>query len=221
MRLADHERPIGTDEVQGHVRIAAEAEAELGLPDELGADVDPSVLQQSRGVGVVHAGVALLRLSASQSRARRQEELGDVNVRREPVSALIGGVVRRLIGAEGAVEDRAEKATAQAGANGGPLQGERGQDVELERAILLGAPVQGVGDPHRLSQPEGETEGHPLADSGDERVGERVGVSVSRGCGHDSWCIPSALLPAAPRRSRGAAHRRRPMLSAGCAAASL
>jgi hypothetical protein len=116
------------------------------------------------------ADVALLRGGDAEPRAGREEELVDLDVWRQPALALRDGIGELRIAGEEALRERRYEAPFEIALPARLLQGERGEDAQIDRRIGGRAIKQRVGDVIGLAQPERQRQHDILADAGDDRV---------------------------------------------------
>jgi len=168
------------EQIEREVGVAAEAETSLAaahaLGDELRHHVDAAVEHVPQRVGVVGADVALLRGGDAEPRAGREEELVDLDVRRQRARVQRERVVELGIAGEHAVRDRLEKAPFEVALAARLLQGERGEDAQLDRGIGGRALKQRVGDVIGLAEAERHRQLDIFADAFDDRVGHTIRI---------------------------------------------
>ena len=125
---------------------------------------------------VVGADVALLRGGDAEPRARREEELVDLDVWRQPALAQRDAIGELRIAGEEALRERGNEAAFEVALPARLLQGECGEDAQVDRRIGGGAGEQRVGDVIGLAQPERQRQHDILADAGDDRVGHALRI---------------------------------------------
>jgi len=194
--VAGHERQLGIDlpdeekvallaraarkQIEREIGVAAQTEAGLAaahaLGDELRHHVDAAVEHVAQRMGVVGADVALLRGGDAEPRAGREEELVDLDVRRQRARVQRQRVSELGIAGEDAVRDRLQEAPFEVALAARLLQGERGEDAQLDRGIGDRAREQRVGDVIGLAEAERHRQLDIFADAFDDRVGHPIRI---------------------------------------------
>ena len=132
----------------------------------------------------------------AEPRAGREEELVDLDVRRQRARVQRPRISELGIAREHAVRDRLEEAPFEVALAARLLQGERGEDAKLDRGIGGRAREQRVGDVIGLAEAERQSELDIFADARDDRVGhpirifERDWLSLMPNHATDSVCSP-------------------------------
>src|SRR6516225_6984627 len=126
-------------QIEREVGVAAQAETRLArtltLGDELRHHVDATVEHVAQRMGVVGADVTLLRGGDAEPRAGLEEEFVDLDVRRQRARVQRERIGELGIAGEHAVDDRLEEAPFEIAFAARLLQGQRGEDAQIDRRI--------------------------------------------------------------------------------------
>jgi hypothetical protein len=167
-------------QIEGDIRVAAQAEAGLAasyaLGDELRHHIDAAIEHVAQRMGVIGRDVILLRNGDAEARAGLEEELIDLDIRRQPALVLGDGVGEIGIAGEHPLRKRPDEAPFEAGLRVRFLKGQRGEDAQMHRRIGGGAREHRIGDVIGLAEAERQSEHDLLADAGNDRVGHFICV---------------------------------------------
>ncbi len=126
----------------------------------------------------------MLRGRDAQPGAGLEEELIDLDIRRQ-----LAGMQGKRIGeigraAENAFRERPQEARFEAGLGARLLERQGGEDAEMNRGVGGRARKQGIGDVIGLAEAERQSQHDGLADTGDDRIGHLICViEVARATG--------------------------------------
>ncbi|GAB1715629.1 MAG: hypothetical protein NTAFB05_06710 [Nitrobacter sp.] len=198
----------GAQQVERGVGVAAQTVARLAVHDafghELGDDVEAAVEDVGCGMGVVGGDVVLLGIGVAQPLARQEEELGDLDVRRQLAFVQGGGVVEVGPATEQAIDHRCDESLFQFARRPRLLQRQRREESQVEVAIGCGALVERIDDVIGLAEPERQSHHQTRADVADDVIDDRGGVGEN--FGHQQMVrmsigAPSRLARCGPRRN--------------------
>ena len=170
--------------------------------NQLGEDVYFHALQVARNVGIVKTRVAALNGNTGQPRAGLQEELVDLDVRWQSVSAQGSDVEQLGIGRKQSVQQWLHEPPLKIRAVAGPRQCEPSEDGEAQMRVGLDETVECVEEQHGLAYADRCRDLEIWPDAIDDRlraldrIGRMKGVQRRHACRRSSRiCDGSVPLP--------------------------
>ena len=183
-------------QIDGQIGVRAGAEtglrAALAFGDQLGKDIDPAVEHVAQRMGVVCRDVALLRRGRVQAAAGEKEELVDLDIWRQSPGALRHAIRELRIACKQPLRHRRHEPAFQVLPGMRLLQGQRGENAQLDRRIGNRARVERIRHVIGLADAERQPENNILADPRDDGFGKTLRIGECDGLCHASCDQPGS-----------------------------
>ena len=169
------------DEIEGEIRVAAQAVAGIAFRHELGEDINPGVEDVTHDVRVMAAHIVLLGERTAKKASRLEVELADANIVGERAIPERIDVIELRVAGEQPLRERLQQTSPKLVLPAGSRQCQRSKDAQFDARVFACPPKKFVDEMIRLSQSQRRAEVDPPADAFDGGFDARFHIGVGDG----------------------------------------